>query len=611
MYADLEAYAEKMNNKDEKVTLKEALQIIGKALVVSLKIKSVYSYIAIGIGFAAAFFPIIIANLLSVLTELLVGLYKGETDISEPLKIFGLIGGLFIAQALNSFLQSYISQRDNLDVEEYLKETIIKITCRTDYKYIENFDDFRQKIDLFEEKTGREVAASINIVIRWFQTLVTFIVISASLIAINVWIVIILIVTCVPAFILCFAQKDEEYRFKTKWMKEGSLVIHYYGMCCAPDSMNELRHWKIYDHIKAGWRDVANRYIKKKNSITKKHVIYNSIADFLRSSVYIVILILTARSIVMDPGIGLGTYMLVTSLTADYQRITIELFTQMGLFIQDIKYMKDFFEICEYSKKEKRQLGETCGAWDISVRDLEFTYPNSDHTVLRGINLHLKEGEKIAIVGENGSGKSTLINLLCGLEEPDAGEIHYGEMKLQDHVDYVREHLSVAFQKYSRYEDTIRNNVIISMLDKEVNEKLFEEVCKKTGVDEIAKIQQNGYDEILGIFSEDGNNLSGGQWQKIVLARAAYKDNAKIMILDEPTAALDPVAETQLYERFADIVKDKTLILISHRLGICKLVDRIIVMKDGTIVEEGTHKALLNNNGYYAELYRSQAQWYA
>lgn len=597
-------------NKEEKITLIEALQIIGKALIVSLKIKSVYSYIAIVIGFIAAFFPIMIANLLSVLTELLVKLSKGAISLSEPLKIFGLIGGLFIAQAVNSFIQSYISKRDNMDVEEYLKETIIKMTCRADYKYIENYDEFRQKIELFEEKTGREVANSINIVIRWFQVLLTFIAISISLIAINVWIVIILIMTCVPAFILCFAQKDEEYRFKTKWMKEGSMVIHYYGMCCAPDSMNELRHWKIYDHIKSGWRAVANKYISKKNSITKKHVIYNSIADFLRTSVYIVILILTARAIVFNSKIGLGTYMLVFSLTADYQRITMELFTKMGLFIQDIKYMKDFFEICEYSKNEKSLLNEADEAWDISVRNLEFTYPNSERKVLRGINLHLKEGEKIAIVGENGSGKSTLINLLCGLEEPDTGEIQYGKMNLKDNIDYVRENISVAFQKYSRYEDTIRNNVIISMLDKEVDEKLFDEVCKKTGVDDIAKLQQNGYDEILGIFSEDGNNLSGGQWQKIVLARAAYKDDAKIMILDEPTAALDPVAETKLYEKFADIVKNKTLILISHRLGICKLVDRIIVMKDGAIVEEGTHKTLLNNDGYYAELYRSQAQWY-
>lgn len=598
-------------NKDEKITLKEALQIIGKALAVSLKIKSIYSYMAIVIGFAAAFFPIMTANLLNVLTELLVRLFKGGVIVSEALKIFGLIGGLLIAQAVNSFIQSYISKRDNLDVEEYLKETIIKITCRADYKYIENYDEFRQKIELFKEKTGREVAESINIIIQWFQTLLTFIVISASLMAINIWIVIILIVTCVPAFIFCFLQKDEEYRFKTKWMKEGSLVIHYYGMCCAPDSMNELRHWKIYNYIKSGWRDVANKYIEKKNNITKKHVIYNSIADFLRSSVYIVILILTARKIVVDPQIGLGTYMLVTSLAADYQRITIELFTQMGLFVQDIKYMKDFFEISEYGKNEKTLRKEVEGVWDISVRNLEFTYPNSERKVLRNINLHLKEGEKIAIVGENGSGKSTLINLLCGLEAPDVGVIRYGKMNLGDNINYVREHLSVAFQKYSRYEDTIRNNVIISMLDKEVDEKLFEEVCKETGVDDIARLQPNGYDEILGLFSEDGNNLSGGQWQKIVLARAAYKDNAKIMILDEPTAALDPVAETYLYKKFADIVKDKTLILISHRLGICKLVDRIIVMKDGAIVEEGTHKTLLNNNGYYAELYRSQAQWYA
>lgn len=610
MYVDLEAYAENMNKK-ERITLKEALQIIGKALIVSLKIKSIYSYIAIIIGFIAAFFPIMIANLLSEMTELLVKLSDGAISISEPLKIFALIGGLFIAQAVNSFIQSYISMRDNMDIEEYLKETIIKMTCRTDYKYIENYDEFRQKVELFEEKTGREVANSINIVIRWFQILFTFIVISVSLIAINVWIVIILIMTCVPSFILCFAQKDEEYRFKTKWMKEGSMVIHYYGMCCAPDSMNELRHWRIYDYIKSGWRNVASKYIMKKNSITKKHIIYNTIADFLRTSVYIVILMLTVRAIVYDSKIGLGTYMLVFSLAADYQRITMELFTKMGLFIQDIKYMKDFFEICEYSKNEKSLSNQIEEGWDISVQNLEFTYPNSERKVLRGINLHLKEGEKIAIVGENGSGKSTLINLLCGLEEPDNGKIQYGKMDLKDNVDYVQDHISVAFQKYSRYEDTIRNNVIISMLDKEVDEKQFDAVCKKTGVDDIAKMQKNGYDEILGIFSEDGNNLSGGEWQKIVLARAAYKDNAKIMILDEPTAALDPVAETKLYEKFADIVKDKTLILISHRLGICKLVDRIVVMKDGVIIEEGTHKTLLNNNGYYAELYRSQAQWYA
>lgn len=610
MYVDLEAYAENMNKK-ERITLKEALQIIGKALIVSLKIKSIYSYIAIIIGFIAAFFPIMIANLLSEMTELLVKLSDGAISISEPLKIFSLIGGLFIAQAVNSFIQSYISMRDNMDIEEYLKETIIKMTCRTDYKYIENYDEFRQKVELFEEKTGREVANSINIVIRWFQILFTFIVISVSLIAINVWIVIILIMTCVPSFILCFAQKDEEYRFKTKWMKEGSMVIHYYGMCCAPDSMNELRHWRIYDYIKSGWRNVASKYIMKKNSITKKHIIYNTIADFLRTSVYIVILMLTVRAIVYDSKIGLGTYMLVFSLAADYQRITMELFTKMGLFIQDIKYMKDFFEICEYSKNEKSLSNQIEEGWDISVQNLEFTYPNSERKVLRGINLHLKEGEKIAIVGENGSGKSTLINLLCGLEEPDNGKIQYGKMDLKDNVDYVQDHISVAFQKYSRYEDTIRNNVIISMLDKEVDEKQFDAVCKKTGVDDIAKMQKNGYDEILGIFSEDGNNLSGGEWQKIVLARAAYKDNAKIMILDEPTAALDPVAETKLYEKFADIVKDKTLILISHRLGICKLVDRIVVMKDGVIIEEGTHKTLLNNNGYYAELYRSQAQWYA
>lgn len=598
-------------NRKENVSLKDTICIIGKALKISLKIKTASSYLTILIGFVVSFFPLLIANCLGKMTDSLLKLQNGTISIVVPLKLFAIIGGILIVQAINTYIQNYIAKRDMMNIEAYLKETIIKITCRVKYKYIENYDEFRQKIDMFESKTGYEVATSINIIIRWLQNLVTFTAITVSLLKVNVWIVVVLMAACIPAFIICYQQKDEEYRFKTKWMKEGSMVIHYYGMCCAPDSMNELRHWNIYNYMKSGWKDIAHTYVKKKNEITKKHVLYNSIGDFLRSGVYIVILIIVTNEIFHNPSIGLGTYMLVTSLSSDYQRVTIELFTQIGLFLQDIKYMKDFFYLCDIYQDIESDANTQINSWDIDIENINFTYPNSDRKVLDQINLHFKEGEKIAIVGENGSGKTTLINLLCGLEEPDSGEIKFGNQNLKNGIKYVREHLSVVFQNFSKYEDTIRENITISMHDQTVNETNFEEICKKTGVQEIAKQQKEGYEEIVGIFSEDGNNLSGGQWQKIALARAAYKDNAKVMILDEPTAALDPVAEAKLYETFTDIVKDKTVILISHRLGICKFVDRIIVMREGRIIENGSHRELMEHQGYYSELYKSQAQWYA
>lgn len=600
-----------MFEKKDKISIKETFEIVGKALTVSLKIKTPFSIFANIIGFITAFLPLLIAQFLEKLTNSLFHLQTANYEsVSKTMTIFAVIGGLYIAQAINTFLQNYVAIYDTMRIQEYIKETIIKITCRVDYKYIQNYDDFREKINLFESATGKQVAKSMNVIIQWLQNLLSFIMILSTLISVNIWIVIVLVATCIPSILLCYNQKDDEYRFKTKWMKEGAMVIHYYGMCCAPDSMNELRHWNIYDYIKAGWRDIAKKYVNKKNAITRKHILYNLIADILRNSVYIIILLLVVKEIYRNPSIGLGTYMLVTSLSGDFQKVATNLFVQAASFFQDIKYMRDFFEMTSFDKLTKDISDEEIKNWDIDVNNVSFKYPGTNRYALKDINIHIKQGEKIAIVGENGSGKTTLINLLCGLQTPDTGDIKFGKVNILDKIKSIRNSISVAFQDFSKYEASIKDNIIISKSKTEMNEEQFRIVCCKTGIDEIAMKQSNGYDELIGIFSEKGNNLSGGQWQKIALARAAYRDNAKIMILDEPTAALDPVAEANLYKKFTDITQDKTTILISHRLGVCSLVDRIIVFKDGRIIGEGTHADLMKKNSYYAEMYKAQAQWY-
>jgi ABC-type multidrug transport system fused ATPase/permease subunit len=241
---------------------------------------------------------------------------------------------------------------------------------------------------------------------------------------------------------------------------------------------------------------------------------------------------------------------------------------------------------------------------------VSFSYPNADVDVLKDITVHIKNGERIAVVGENGSGKSTFISLLCGMFDPNLGRISIDGTNLAENPALAREAVSVVFQDFAHYEATLRENITISDKHCNASDDEIMELLHKINVDDVVAEQPNGLDELVGSFSEKANNLSGGQWQKISIARAAYRQDAKIMILDEPTSALDPVAEAQLYRNFADLTGDKTTILISHRLGITSVVDRILVFKDGRIIEDGSHKQLMAKNGHYAEMYRAQAQWY-
>lgn len=171
--------------------------------------------------------------------------------------------------------------------------------------------------------------------------------------------------------------------------------------------------------------------------------------------------------------------------------------------------------------------------------------------------------------------------------------------------------MSAIFQRFCQYQDTLRNNITISSPGRSLEDDGILRLAGSTGADEAINGQGNALNEMVGIFSDTGNNLSGGQWQKIAITRALYRDNACIYILDEPTAALDPIGEANIYRNFRQLTGDKTTILISHRLGVASVVDRILVFDKGRVVEDGSHEELMARNGLYAEMYRAQARWYA
>lgn len=249
------------------------------------------------------------------------------------------------------------------------------------------------------------------------------------------------------------------------------------------------------------------------------------------------------------------------------------------------------------------------GPIGISARDVSFAYPGNERLVVERVSLDIAPGERVAIVGENGAGKTTLVRLLAGLYVPQGGNILLdGIATCTRTAEGLRPRVAAVFQDFVAYQLTVRENVALGRLDAMSDDAALLTALAKAGIGDLVNELPDGLDAYLGRqFGE--RDLSGGQWQRIALARAFFRD-ADLLILDEPTAALDPMAEQALFERFAHLTHGKTALMISHRLGIARFADRIVVMEDGAVVEQGSHAELIARQGRYAAMFAAQASWY-
>ncbi len=246
---------------------------------------------------------------------------------------------------------------------------------------------------------------------------------------------------------------------------------------------------------------------------------------------------------------------------------------------------------------------------DITLENVSFSYPKSEKQAVKNATFTLKKGETLAIVGENGSGKSTLIRLISGLYLPSEGRVLMNGVDTKDLAPKALfNDTSAVFQKYQRYQMTLEDNITVSDTEKDYDEAILDSISEKAGTDKNSTSFADGYKTMLS-REFDGVDLSGGEWQRVAIARGFFRDH-DLIILDEPTAAIDPYEETRIYNRFAEISKDKSAIIVTHRLGSVKLADRIIVMKDGEVSQIGTHDELIVLEGEYKRLYEAQEQWY-
>lgn len=364
--------------------------------------------------------------------------------------------------------------------------------------------------------------------------------------------------------------------------------------------------------LKSKYEKESEEYIRDHRAQQRKLLGINTLSDII-GLIQTVVMYGYCGYLAISGGITVGSFTVflgaLTAFTGTFNEF-VKRFPALGLLSKYIDDYREFLRCAEHEGKELETsdisaLPEHC---DIEFVNVSFKYPDTDRYVLKNINIKIKAGERLSIVGYNGAGKSTFIKLLCRFYKPTEGKILLGGVDISTYpLPEYRRRLAVVFQDYQLFYMSVRYNIVLNL---EEDPERVRKALAESGILEKIEGLENGIDTSYGrILYYHSRDFSGGETQKIACARAYYRDSP-IVILDEPASALDPVAETQLYGRFNEIIGDKTAVYISHRLASVKFCDSIAVFADGELVERGTHAELLKKNGIYADMFTKQAHYY-
>ncbi|WP_172136193.1 ABC transporter ATP-binding protein [Adlercreutzia sp. ZJ473] len=617
---------------DAHISPREFFALVGRSLAVSYKARGAASCAVSVIGFVFALAPSVLAWLMGVFTDAVQGVFEGTAPAGSAFAMLAALMGVYVAQLGYTCLRSYFEQADSERMMRYIRKRTLSITCRVRMRHIDNEGGFAERSSFVDTAAGLQAAGSMQQIALWMQNAVAFCALAVVLAGVDAWMIVIVVVTALPSVILTYAQERERYRLSRSLARTSAFAQMYYQDATRFQTLQEVRFNRIFPYVKARkWQPSVDEVILKDGSMKRRHAVANACADLFSGSVYVLVLALAAAKIYAEPALGLGVFTLTLSGAAQMQSLVSQLFTGATAFVASAPYIQDFFSLEDFEHEPAAEAPDRIAAAtpdriaanvpdvrspepsapaDIVFENVRFTYPGAPDEALRSVSVTVREGERVAVVGRNGSGKSTFVNLLCGFYAPDSGKVTVSGLNPYEDPVRVRADLSAVFQDFARYEDTIRENIAISAPGRARDDAAMMSLAKKTGAAGTIASREKGLDDVVGSYSERGNNLSGGQWQRVAITRAAWRSQARIMLLDEPTSALDPMAEAEIYRNFSDIVEGRTALLVSHRLGIASQVDRVLVFDGGRIVEDGSPEELIAANGLFAELYRSQAQWY-
>ncbi len=385
----------------------------------------------------------------------------------------------------------------------------------------------------------------------------------------------------------------------------------YFEKClCSREYAKETRLWRGESYFKRLYGKSLDKYTDLQWKTTKRSELIMIALRFMLLSGYVGTIIMLFYYLFQGE-IGVGAFAAVfSSLDQMFDTMDGVFNYQIGAITRNFGAAQNYYTFLNLREREGTDPGAV-ERGNIELNGVSFTYPNSSKPALEDINLTVRKGETIAIVGVNGSGKSTLTRLLSGLYLPDKGRMLVdGRDASEIAPSRLYRGVSAVFQRYQSYKMSVDENVRISETGKTAaNEAVVRDVLEKADFPLDNGKLTEGLNTMLG-KDFGGIDLSGGQWQRLAIARGLYRDH-ELIILDEPTAAIDPLEEADIYRKFAEISRDKTAFIVTHRLGSAQIADRIIVMDSGRIVDMGTHEELMQREGKYREMYHAQAKWYA
>ena len=426
------------------------------------------------------------------------------------------------------------------------------------------------------------------------------------------WAVLVLVLAGLPAFIAETKFSGDAFRLFRWRSPETRMQIYLETVLAREDHAKEVKLYGLGPRFLERYRDIFRRLYREDRALTIRRDLWGFglglIATASLYAAYAWIAVSTARR-----GITLGQMTMYVSLFRQGQAAVSAILSAVGGMYEDNLYLSTLYEYLETQVPEPSGTAVQGPRPEDGIRfeNVSFTYPGAEQAALEHVTLHLAPGSSLALVGENGSGKTTLIKLLTRLYHPSAGRILLDGLDLAEWDEAaLRERIGVIFQDFTRYQMLVGENVGAGDERHFEDESRWREAAEKGMASEFIDTLPRRYQTQLGKWFQDGRELSGGQWQKIALARAFMRTRADILVLDEPTAAMDAQAEADIFEHFRQLAKDRVTILISHRFSTVRMADQIAVLDKGRIVESGSHEALMQLNGRYAHLFTLQARGY-
>ncbi len=523
-----------------------------------------------------------------------------------------LAAGVALLTALARSVGEYSAEAQAQQVTDAIADILHAKSIAVDLEYYED-PGYYDTLHRAQKEAIYRPTRIVNGLIQVAQSGLSLLGILGLLVSFNGWLAVLLVLASLPGALVRLWYSQRLYGFERSETEKERRAWAYHNILTDVPYAKEIRLYNLGALFKNRYRELREKIRAGKLTLAGRRVRADLATQILTTLALFGSLAWIVRQTLLG-SVTLGDLMVYyLGFQSGLSFLQMTLKGLAGLY-EDNLFLTNLYQFLDLTPKivappqphpvpEPMQRG-------ISFEGVSFTYPSREQAALKNINLTIAPGEVIALIGANGSGKTTLIKLLCRLYDPTQGAITVDGLDLRtlDPIQWRRQ-LGVTFQDYAHYAMTVRENIWLGNLESQPDPERIAQAAQRSGADEFIRRLPQTYETMLGHWFQKGQELSGGEWQKIALARTFWRE-ASVLVLDEPTSSLDPLAEAELFREFRALLDGRSAILISHRFSTVQMADRIYVLDQGRIVESGTHTALVSQAGLYAQLYQTQAQHY-